>query len=156
MDDEDWDSVLRNCCLLYGWKLNTKTGQIERAATPAFRLRKKVTGIPDPDATEPPSEDNNVSESSPAKTEEETPKEGEHAAKEKPVSKLEEREGSAPKKLPVLNAKDVVAKLPSKPGAIPSYAINDQSRIAITVVSSEFQESMARNHFSSSTIETGL
>ncbi|QGJ00606.1 hypothetical protein CEK26_002050 [Fusarium fujikuroi] len=52
-----------------------------------------------------------------------------------------------------LTAEDVEAPIPAKLGAIPSYAINDRSRIEITMVSNEFQESMARNHFSASSVE---
>ncbi|RBA22467.1 hypothetical protein FPRO05_00814 [Fusarium proliferatum] len=52
-----------------------------------------------------------------------------------------------------LTAEDVEAPIPTKLGAIPSYAINDRSRIEITMVSNEFQESMARNHFGASAVE---
>ncbi|KAG4293310.1 hypothetical protein FPRO06_12798 [Fusarium proliferatum] len=52
-----------------------------------------------------------------------------------------------------LTAEDVEAPIPTKLGAIPSYAINDRSRIEITMVSNEFQESMARNHFGASSVE---
>lgn len=52
-----------------------------------------------------------------------------------------------------LKADDVHTPQPAKLGAIPSYSINDQSRIEVVNVSSSFQESMAKNHFSASSIE---
>ncbi|TVY67823.1 hypothetical protein Focb16_v003014 [Fusarium oxysporum f. sp. cubense] len=52
MDEADWDSVLRNCCLLYGWKIDKRTSSIVRAKTPAFRLRNKLP--PRPIALPPP------------------------------------------------------------------------------------------------------
>ena len=34
MDENDWDHVLRNCCLLYGWRIDKNNNRIERATTP--------------------------------------------------------------------------------------------------------------------------
>jgi hypothetical protein len=159
MDDGDWDAVLRNCCLLYGWKANSKTGQMERAATPAFRLRKKTIPSSRQDATDQQiaSEDTAVPHTDPVQTEQdlEPPQDNYKSTNKEKLSQKPDQMSKA-KSPSILTAKDVAVDLPTKPGAIPSYAINDQSRIAVTVVSSDFQESMARNHFSSSTIEGGV
>lgn len=45
---------------------------------------------------------------------------------------------------------------PVKPGATPSYMINDNSRIEVAMVSYEFQKFMAENHFSSSSFEASV
>jgi len=42
-----------------------------------------------------------------------------------------------------------------KPYGIPSYSINDRSKIEIASISHEFQQSMAENHFTSSSFEIG-
>lgn len=46
MDEADWNSVLRNCCLLYGWKIDKRTSSTVKATTPAFRLRIKLPPRP--------------------------------------------------------------------------------------------------------------
>ena len=55
-----------------------------------------------------------------------------------------------------LVASDVAEQLPHKLGAIPSYAITDQSRIDISVAQHQLQESMARNHFSATSFEASV
>ena len=146
MDERDWDSVLRNCSLLYGWKINQTTRQIERASTPAFRLRDKEP----PGATLSPSTpDAAISEGqeSPMQA---TPAEpdGKFTPANSPMPSL-----NGPVTPEPLKADDVHTPQPAKLGAIPSYSINDQSRIEVVNVSSSFQESMAKNHFSASSIE---
>ena len=34
MDESDWNQVLRNCSLLYGWKIDKKANKVVRATTP--------------------------------------------------------------------------------------------------------------------------
>ena len=70
-----------------------------------------------------------------------------------PVSSLPSK---TPEQELALKAEDLEANIPAKIGAIPSYAISDRSRIEITVVTSEFQESMAKNHFSSTSVEASV
>ena len=53
-------------------------------------------------------------------------------------------------------ADDLGVSAPVKPGATPSYVINDNSRIEVATVSHEFQKSMAENHFSSSSFEASV
>jgi hypothetical protein len=40
-----------------------------------------------------------------------------------------------------------------KPSSFPSFVVNDSSRIEVIAVSHSFQESMAKNHFSSNSVE---
>ena len=50
----------------------------------------------------------------------------------------------------------VIEKPPiEKPDAIPSFLVNDESKIEVTLVSHQLQESMATNNFASSAIEVG-
>ncbi|QRV73477.1 hypothetical protein RhiJN_01491 [Ceratobasidium sp. AG-Ba] len=47
-------------------------------------------------------------------------------------------------------------KAPPKARGIPHFAVNDDSRVEVTVVSHEFQESMAKAHFSATTVEAEI
>ncbi|RWA14487.1 hypothetical protein EKO27_g554 [Xylaria grammica] len=168
MDESDWDAVLRNCSLLYGWKINKKTNKIERATTPAFRLKVKNTTLPaiPPQQSVPNTKaiENAPAASASSSTESasstsggiNTPTSSEMDSEEKTA---DESKAVAPAELamvPALAAEDLAGTIPAKLGAIPSYVINDQSKIQITVVSSEFQESMAKNHFDSSSVEASV
>lgn len=168
MDEADWDSVLRNCCLSYGWKIDKRTSSIVRATTPDFRLRIKLPprliALPPPAIQQPvvtpetPTETSVTStfgtEKSPD-TSKDVSAEGqgtEAAVKtEKPL--ISENVEAAVEIEKPLIAEDVKAPISAKLGAIPSYAINGRSKIEITMVSNEFQESMARNHFGASSVE---
>ncbi|EXM14354.1 Membrane attack complex component/perforin (MACPF) domain [Fusarium oxysporum f. sp. vasinfectum] len=168
MDEADWDSVLRNCCLLYGWKIDKRTSSIVRATTPAFRLRNKLPprpiALPPPAIQQPvitpetPTETSVTSTSGTEKspdTSKDVSAEGQgtEAAIKTEKPPISENVEAAVEIEKPLTAEDVEAPIPAKLGAIPSYAINDRSRIEITMVSNEFQESMARNHFGASSVE---
>ncbi|CCO33673.1 hypothetical protein BN14_07758 [Rhizoctonia solani AG-1 IB] len=47
-------------------------------------------------------------------------------------------------------------RLPEKANAIPNFAVTDDSRIEITMVEHQFQESMAKSHFSSTSVEASV
>ncbi|KAK0624297.1 hypothetical protein B0T14DRAFT_545337 [Immersiella caudata] len=132
MDERDWDAVLRGCSLLYGWKVNNATNTIERATTPAFRIRPRVAETYGGDLALTLGADLGTSGDDVA-TEEEGTRNG---RSRRPIT-----------------ADDVSGPKPIKLGAVPSYVVNDSSRIEVSLVESEFQESMARNHFSSSSFE---
>ncbi len=74
----------------------------------------------------------------------------------------DESEGTVPAPRPyapasaLVSAADLALPPPTKTGAIPAYAIDDQSRIEITQTTHQFQLSMAANHFSSSSIEASV
>ncbi|KAF5664051.1 hypothetical protein FDENT_12979 [Fusarium denticulatum] len=153
MDEADWDSVLRNCSLLYGWRIDKRTNSIVRATTPAFRLRNKLP--PRPIFVPPPAPpEQKATPDTPTETSV-TPTSGTEDASGTPKDVSVERQGAeaAVEIRKPLTAEDVEAPIPAKLGAIPSYAVNDRSRIDITMVSNQFQESMARNHFSASSVE---
>ena len=44
---------------------------------------------------------------------------------------------------------------PKKPNTIPSFIVNDESRVEVVLVSHQLQKSMARNNFTSSSFEVG-
>ncbi|KAJ4039968.1 hypothetical protein NW753_010999 [Fusarium oxysporum] len=168
MDEADWDSVLRNCCLLYGWKIDKRTSSIVRATTPAFRLRNKLPprsialsspAIQQPVITPETTTETSVTSTSGTEKSPYTSKDvsaegqGTKAAVKTEKPPISENVKAAVEIEKPLTAEDVEAPIPAKFGAIPSYAINDRSRIEITMASNEFQESMARNHFGASSVE---
>ncbi|KAK4870832.1 hypothetical protein LT330_000069 [Penicillium expansum] len=53
----------------------------------------------------------------------------------------------------VVPAKVMTSDLPKKANALPSFVVNDESKITVSLVSHELQESMARNSFSSTSFE---
>lgn len=55
-----------------------------------------------------------------------------------------------------ITAGDLRAVKPEKPGVLPSFVVNDNSKIEVTLVSHEFQKSMAENHFSASSVEASV
>ncbi|OIW28572.1 hypothetical protein CONLIGDRAFT_617447 [Coniochaeta ligniaria NRRL 30616] len=163
MDESDWDAVLRNCSLLYGWKINKKTNKIERATTPAFRLKSKAPvltpALPPPQPASPatPSQPKAI-ENSPSTNTDSSSVAGDNP--DTPTTSVSGAEDAVvptePVPEPALTAEDIAGTIPAKLGAIPSYVVNDQSKIQITTVSSEFQESMAKNHFDSTSVEASV
>lgn len=165
MDEADWDAVMRNCALLYGWRIDKRSNRIVRATTPAFRLRNKTPiqppvaprmQLPETPKVPPkqPVEDDARSEGSVSG---DTYADTEHSDDADSDGTVVETATEAETKVAkALAAEDVNAPIPTKLGAIPSYVVNDRSRIDITTVTSEFQESMAKNHFSSSSVEASV
>ncbi|KAH7154579.1 hypothetical protein DER46DRAFT_578414 [Fusarium sp. MPI-SDFR-AT-0072] len=155
MDEADWDSVLRNCCLLYGWKIDKRTSSIlppRPIALPPPAIQQPVITPETPTETSVTST-SGIDKSPDTSRDVSAEGQGTEAAvkTEKPL--ITENVEAAVEIEKPLTAEDVEAPIPAKLGAIPSYAINDRSRIEITMVSNEFQESMARNHFGASSVE---
>jgi len=147
MDEADWDAVVRNCNLLYGWKINKRTNAIERAPMPAFRLRSKAperTGVPTPTAPPP-----RVQPPKEAKSDD-----GEISDSE---STTEDERELAPAPAPkAVSTDDIHLPVPKKPDTIPSFVIDDASRIEVVTLKTEAQECMAKSNFSSSSIEASV
>jgi hypothetical protein len=181
MDESDWDAVLRNCNLLYGWRINKKTNRVERATTPAFRLRNKTSVAPIQVPQQPPAENqppaarqgqqqqltqesssedigastnSSVTSGSNKALTPTTSEAGSKVTDEEDIAK--DALLSRPTPAVALSVEDIAGTIPTKLGAIPSFTINDQSKIQITTVSSEFQESMAKNHFESTSVEASV
>ncbi|EAQ85299.1 hypothetical protein CHGG_09313 [Chaetomium globosum CBS 148.51] len=163
MDEADWDAVLRNCALLYGWRIDKKTNRMVRASTPAFRLRNKAPIQPPvaprieetPEPTSPPKAAIEVDDASEGSASGDTYADTE-ASDEFEEAVHDKTLEAQPKIAKPLTAEDVNAPIPAKLGAVPSYVVNDRSRIEVTTVMSEFQESMAKNHFSSTSVEASV
>ncbi|KAI3326737.1 hypothetical protein HD806DRAFT_520475 [Xylariaceae sp. AK1471] len=162
MDEADWDAVLRNCNLLYGWRINKRTGKVERATTPAFRLKNKIPApvpiitpqLPLPPAVSPTAPPLNPKSQGGSTETPSTTAAGSVLPPGEMIITSNSSSVASERPVPLaLTAEDIAGVIPTKIGAVPSYAINDQSKIKITTVISEFQESMAKNHFDSSSVE---
>jgi len=57
---------------------------------------------------------------------------------------------------PLTAVQDLEVPLPSKARAIPSYVVNDRSRVEVVSVTHEFQQSMVQNHFSATSVEASV
>ncbi|GIC86088.1 uncharacterized protein Aud_002450 [Aspergillus udagawae] len=159
MTERDWASVLRNCNLMYGWRIDFAKNVLEKAPKAAFQLRQGLNLPPVPPA--------------PAKIQPRAVEAGDRAAsgddKAEPNNQDQDEENPPlpadqtpaqeqlpPSEPPVTSAKEISEELPAKVGAIPSFQINDRSKIEVVSVVHQFQESMATNHFSKSSLEVGV
>ncbi|TGJ82963.1 hypothetical protein E0Z10_g5810 [Xylaria hypoxylon] len=169
MDEADWDAVLRNCSLLYGWRVNKKTGRMERATTPAFRLKVKTSILtPIVNTSQSYSREPEVNPPPPYVRDTEAMKDSDTGSSSLTGSSTDLTKGggvtiatsdnlvTSEVPTPALTAEDIASVIPTKLGAVPSYAINDQSEIKITTITSQFQESMAKNHFDSTSVEASV
>ncbi|KAF8648222.1 hypothetical protein AX16_006360 [Volvariella volvacea WC 439] len=145
LTEADWQIVIRNCNLMYGWVVDVDNNKMTRAPkagkfsfiTVAFRLKRGLN-MEEKVQDQPAQVDSGPSNTS--------------ADGSKQVAatgaKSGNGKGSTADRPPM-----VPIKAPKKADAIPNFAINDNSRIEITIVTSEFQQSMAENHFNATSVE---
>src|SRR3569833_3898647 len=127
---------------------------VERAETPAFRLRAVEPPPLPPSPIMAPRQARDRIPLLPSQRGKEGSEDAVPEQKSQDAVSAADRPTQEPTK--ALKAEDIAAKVPTKIGAIPSYAINDSSRIEIVLAESEFQESMAKNHFASSAVEANV
>ncbi|CAE6443603.1 unnamed protein product [Rhizoctonia solani] len=109
LTEDEWQLVIRNCNLMFGWVVDVDTHTVTRAAKPAFQLKKGLNMGVGADTNTAPAAD-----------------------EEKSI------------------------QLPEKSHAIPNFAVTDDARIEISMVEHQFQESMAKAHFSSTSVEASV
>ncbi|KAJ5885448.1 hypothetical protein N7495_009958 [Penicillium taxi] len=171
MTERDWNSVLWNCSLMYGWRIDFTKNVLEKAPKAAFQLRQGLNLPPIPPAPvkiqprvvegedKAASEDGYKAETELAQGKKENDDEAGEQEEENPP--LPADQTPAQEQLPpieplVNSANDISEQLPAKVGAIPSFQINDRSKIEVVSLVHQFQESMATNHFSKSSLEVGV
>ncbi|KAK2681962.1 hypothetical protein RAB80_003755 [Fusarium oxysporum f. sp. vasinfectum] len=171
LDEMQWDTVLGNCNVMYGWKFDLKTMSVKRAPQPAFQLRKGLNLSKESDTQ--PSEErgslkvevvkstadvkNNKAE---AKDGGENGEDGGEDGREEGGEEDEDEEGGEEDEGEEAKDKDkkdspangFISKR-KKPHALPSFCVVDDSKIEITIVSSTLEESMAKNNFTASSFE---
>ncbi|GIK01956.1 hypothetical protein Aspvir_005997 [Aspergillus viridinutans] len=159
LDENQWESVLRNCGLMHGWTVDLERNIVKPAPRTASKTPAERPGNA-PAAAQ-------AKESSTAKTTDLTTKatEGQPSAAPKyedQEAKKDQTQETSPTtpagpiepSTKVAPAKEIVSQLPKKANALPSFVVNDESKIAVSLVSHELQESMARNSFSSTSFES--
>ncbi|KAA8897742.1 hypothetical protein FN846DRAFT_816632 [Sphaerosporella brunnea] len=168
MNETEWDAVLKNSGAFYGWKFDVQNNRIVRARKPAFRLR---SGLNMPKGAENKREelkataDKTAADKTAADkvtadkvTADKVTADKAALAKSPPEMdklKADKKPGSsAGEAVKPVNAKDLTA--PVKPNAIPSFVLNDKSSVNVVSVTHEFQESMASNHFDSTSVEASV
>lgn len=175
MTERDWNSVLRNCNLMYGWRIDFVKNVLEKAPKAAFQLRQGLNLPPVPPAPakiqpravesgdRATSEDDVKAEIETAQGKKESDdivgpsnREQEEENPPLPADQTPAQKQLPPSEPPATSAKEISEQLPVKVGAIPSFQINDRSKIEVVSLVHQFQESMATNHFSKSSLEVGV
>lgn len=144
LTEHDWATVLRNCAVFYGWKVDQTTQRIVRAPRAAFRLR--TVGLQD--FSEPVFVGSEPTEQDPV--------EGvTDADMERPwdLQSTAQDEATARQAMPdwYVQAQSTNAVL-----GIPNFRTNDDSRIDITACADALAVSMAKSDFSSQSTEVGV
>ncbi|KAH7118725.1 hypothetical protein B0J11DRAFT_582534 [Dendryphion nanum] len=175
LDDKQWDKVLQNCGVFYGWIVDRSTNRIVRAPKAAFKLRSKImedpiANLPDYAPNEkPPANKDTIPPGSSTQSQDIGSKEavgGAGVDPPLPVNAAEEPTKD-PAEVPDENStKETQPPLPPPPqkpilrtkadAGIPNFRVNDDSRIEITAAEHEFEVSMARNDFSSQSTEASM
>ncbi|MCJ1406830.1 hypothetical protein MMC19_000900 [Ptychographa xylographoides] len=174
LDEIQWSLVVSNCNLMYGWKFDLNKMSVKRAPHPAFRLRKGLnieldtslsTNMPEETTLVqvPPS---NSSIGSGLKVDDKS----KLSTTATPLLTIGTEVASVPSSVTSNPAAASVDKadvngrktlesstklLRKKPNAIPSFTVTDESQVNISVVSSQLQESMAKNNFTADSFEIG-
>ncbi|KAF2839889.1 hypothetical protein M501DRAFT_1015973 [Patellaria atrata CBS 101060] len=160
LTEKDWPLVISQCGLMYGWVVDRVKNEITRAPRPAFRLRPK--GIVDPVASipdflrdiEPKGTDALSNPAQPARSADEKAvsspkpalKTSDNSDYSNDASNEDEDEG---------NSEEGSQKKKIWP-RIPTFVVNDDSKVEITLVSHEFEHSLAKNDFSNSSTEGSM
>jgi hypothetical protein len=155
LTEEQWNIVLRNCAVFYGWKVDRASGQIKRAPRAAFQLRSKietelVAQIPT-FAEEPPSVERSKAEANNDEFEQSLflP----FLADRELLARAEQQDEQLPQPIypPQTANKDQIPPKPIK--GIPNFRVNDDSRIEITACQDTLAVSLAKSDFSSQATE---
>ncbi|CCO32259.1 hypothetical protein BN14_06314 [Rhizoctonia solani AG-1 IB] len=124
LTEDEWASIIQNCNLMFGWVVDLSKNRVVCAPKAAFQLRNGLNMEVASATTEP--------DEPPANP---------------PADPTPPAEGSSPPPAPSAPTP------PTKARGIPHFAINDDSRVEVTMASHKFQESMAKAHFSTWSIE---
>ncbi|KAF9763150.1 hypothetical protein IL306_003230 [Fusarium sp. DS 682] len=156
LDEMQWDTVLGNCNVMYGWKFDLNTMSVKRAPQPAFQLRKGLNLTKESDMK--PIEENKPPKAEVVKAttnaeggKTETKDGGENGEEGGEEGGGEEGKEEDEKPKP---ANGFISKR-KKPIALPNFCVVDDSKIEISLVRSTLEESMAKNNFTASSFEVG-
>jgi hypothetical protein len=177
LDELQWDVILRNCNVMYGWKFDLNTMSVKRAPCQAFKLRNHLN------ISYGPAEENRTIVTTTITTTKTTKTTGTTTSVTPPVVEkstetiaagsdypgdmnLEESgenpeeptdpvEPEDPDALPPKTSNALPKNPRPKPNAIPSFAVTDEANVTISVITSNLEESMAKNNFTATSFELG-
>ncbi|OAA71782.1 Membrane attack complex component/perforin (MACPF) domain protein [Akanthomyces lecanii RCEF 1005] len=179
LDELQWDTVLGNCNVMYGWKFDLDTMSVKRAPQPAFKLRKGLNLTPEPEvpqvipstqilasaakSTAKPAETaSTVKTGGGRKENASTAGAGEGGVKVEGeggegVEGEDEEEGEVEEEEAEISQAPVTTFVSrrKKPEALPNFCVVDDAKVEVTLVSSTLEESMAKNNFTASSFEVG-
>jgi hypothetical protein len=158
LSEAQWNVVLRNCAVFYGWKVDKASGQITRAPRAAFQLRSKIEGEPVASiptfAVDPESIARKKAEAQDAEYEKslfervDVDHEVIERAERQNEQGLQRTELPQPEKGDQLYSRTVQG--------IPNFRVNDDSRIEIAACQSTLAVSLAKSDFSSQSTEASV
>ena len=173
LTETEWNTILRNCAVMYGWKIDLASGQIIRAPRPAFQLRSKIHEEPTASLPMFAAKQENAHKLS----DEAENAEWERSlfdigsATDEDVVRLEAAQKKAAEdalsRVSTGSADGGIAqgtqaagdpsKLAPKPDfGIPNFRVNDDSLIEIHACTTSFATSLAKADFSAQSIEASL
>ncbi|CZR43765.1 uncharacterized protein FPRO_07318 [Fusarium proliferatum ET1] len=166
LDEMQWDTVLGNCNVMYGWKFDLNSMAVKPAPQPAFKLRKGLNldlnsnPVPSSQIIIPANHVESAGNGSQVERNEGAQgaqgEEGDGGdVREDGQTQDTPREGGVEGGQPAKPPATVTVSRRKKPEALPNFAVVDDSKIEITLVSSRLEESMAKNNFSASSFEVG-
>jgi hypothetical protein len=173
LTETEWNTILRNCAVMYGWKIDLASGQIVRAPRPAFQLRSKIHKEPTAslpmfasrkeDAHKLSEEAENAewerslfdigsaTEEDVLRVEAAQKRVAEDALSRAPAGSADNGNAEG-----VKAAGDLSQFAPKPDFGIPNFRVNDDSLIEIHACTTSFATSLAKADFSAQSIEASL
>ncbi|KAK8103221.1 hypothetical protein PG984_016367 [Apiospora sp. TS-2023a] len=181
LDELQWALIMQNCHVLHGWYLDKQTNRVKMAPKPAFTLRPDLNIEVLEDTTETDTSPTKISTEMANATKQQgkinannqhhRKEQNTNAQKKNGTISPETGKGSAPStETPSTqtgkektqgggtSSSTSVPRQPlwTKPNAIPTFRVNDGSKIEIVTVEDEQRHSMVRNSFEKSSLEVGV
>ncbi|CAE6476517.1 unnamed protein product [Rhizoctonia solani] len=141
LTERQWDEVIRNTSVMFGWVVDPITHALTRAPRAAFRLKAGLNTVTEQDQQ---SADANVAKKPEGNTD---------TAVAAATTETGAQTGKTSSPTAVAPSTSSIGKSATKPGAIPNFVVDDASRIEVALTTHEFQMSMAKAHFSATSIE---
>ncbi|KAF2994067.1 hypothetical protein E8E13_002474 [Curvularia kusanoi] len=187
LDEQQWQTVLRNCNLMHGWILDLDRMEVRPAPNAAFQLRRGLNMPSEKDQQLPPLGDvaanakqppeaasktageqvlpaqDDLEDSADIQAAETATEATEQTRTTDPIAADSDNTPASPpsQTKPISRfqastrkiSRDLESALPQKISAFPSFVMNDSSKVTVSLVTHELQESMAKNSFTSTSFE---
>jgi len=152
LSEAQWMTVLRNCAVFYGWKIDTVSQRVVRAPRAAFQLRTTS-------GSEQSLAAHGSVQTKPTSTDYVDTLEESEAAGEASYDDDAATGGADPDReaQPEIDAEALARRgFDTMPKGIPNFRTNDDSRIEVTACATSLAVSMAKSDFSSQSTEGSI